>query len=370
MSQPRRIAVVTGTRAEYGLLRPIMHGIERHDDLDLRTIVAGAHLLPPSHTIEEVRGEFTIDAEVPMQEPDATARVDDARALGRGITSMADLWARVEPDVVLVLGDRIEAFAAASSAAVAGIRVAHVHGGDRAEGVADESMRHAVSKLAHIHFPATGRSTERLIAMGEVPLSVHLVGSPAIDELDDMGALSDDEYAVIGSPHIVVLLHPTGEDEEEEWSRATSLLRLCSAAAPTLALYPNHDPGRAGIVTAIEESGAPNETHLERARFIGVLRRCRALVGNSSAGLIECAALGVPAINIGPRQAGREKPRNVIDVPDWDLGEIDIAIEQACHAARAEPDDRYGDGQCGQKVAAILATLDESHHPLHKRNSY
>ncbi|MEE9128733.1 MAG: UDP-N-acetylglucosamine 2-epimerase, partial [Phycisphaerales bacterium] len=145
----RTIAVVTGSRADYGLLRPVMRAIHDHADLQLRVIVTGVHLLPPAHTANEVARDFTIANTIAMQRPGECSRLEDAEALGRGVTGFAQRLSRHPVDVVLVLGDRIEALAAAAAASVGGIRVAHLHGGDRAEGIADEAIRHAITKLAH-----------------------------------------------------------------------------------------------------------------------------------------------------------------------------------------------------------------------------
>jgi UDP-hydrolysing UDP-N-acetyl-D-glucosamine 2-epimerase len=374
MSDSRRvIGVVTGSRAEFGLLRPVIRAIQSHPALELKLVVTGTHLLPPTLTQREVAAEFPVAGTIEMQRTQATVcadRLADAESLGRGVSGVA-AWLRSGPvDVVLVLGDRIEAFAAAAAAAIGGVRVAHMHGGDRAEGIADESMRHAITKLAHIHLPATATSAERIIAMGEEPLSVHLVGSPAVDGLAEMPAMDDEAYSRLGSPCIVLLLHPTGRADDDEFADATRLLRLCMRAGPVLAMHPNHDPGRAGIMRAIEQSGCPACPHLQRESWVGLLRQITVIVGNSSAGLIECAALGLPCVNVGPRQAGREMPQNVIDVPDWDFGAIDIALEQALQRPRGSTRHPYGDGRAGERTAHVLATFDPEHHPTRKRNSY
>jgi UDP-hydrolysing UDP-N-acetyl-D-glucosamine 2-epimerase len=369
-TRPRRIAVITGTRAEYGLLRPVMLAIAARPDLDLRVVAAGSHLLMPARTIDEVAADFHVDATVEMQREGAHTRIDDARALGRGLLGMIDAIESLDPEVILVLGDRIEAFAAASAASIAGVRVAHVHGGDRAEGIADESIRHAITKLSHIHFTATAHSTERVIAMGEEPLCVHLVGSPAIDELSSFPPLDDRGVHALGRPEIVVLHHPLGRSDaiEEDWM--TRLLTTCMSFGRVLALHPNHDPGRDGILRAIEAAGCPSREHLARPVFVGLLARARLLVGNSSAGLIEAAAIGVRVVNVGSRQAGREMPGNVVDVPVEDVEALTAAILRSFDEPRWTGRHPYGDGRSGRRIAGILATFDTNTHPIRKRNSY
>lgn len=365
------MSVVTGTRAEFGLLRPVMQAIDAHVALALEVLVTGAHLLPPARTVDEVAASFPIATTVPMQEAGVVGRAADAVATGRGITGFAERFAAHRPDVVLVLGDRIEAFAAAAAAAVAGIHLAHLHGGDRAEGVADESLRHAITKLAHVHLPATAVSRDRVIAMGEDPSRTHLVGSPAIDGLDAMPPLDDASYAALGAPEIILLLHPTGDTPEHERARAVELIERCRRAGRVVAVHPNHDPGREGILEAIE--AAPDlvhRAHFDRGTFVGLLRRAKILVGNSSTGLIECAALGRAAVDIGSRQAGRERAANVQRCPNWDPDAIEAAITIAMNAPDPVGPHPYGDGHCGERVADVLAAVDSDNHPITKRCTY
>ena len=370
MTAPRTIAIVTGTRAEFGLLKPVMRAVDAHPELALEVLVTGTHLLEPAHTVAEVEAEFEIAAAIPMQEQGETGRAADAAALGRGVSGFAGRFAEHHPDVVLVLGDRIEAFAAAAAASVGGIHLAHMHGGDRAEGIADEALRHAITKLAHLHLPATQQSAQRIIAMGEDPERVHIVGSPAIDGLDEITPLPDEDYSKLGEPEIVFLLHPTGRPDEQERPDAARLLDRCIQTGRTIALHPNHDPGREGIVQAVESASCPQVAHLPRETFLALLRRVRLIVGNSSAGLIECAALGVRSVNIGPRQAGREMPGNVIDVPDRDWLRIEAAIRQGLEMPITDSNHPYGDGRAGPRTAELLAAFDLARLSTTKRNIY
>ncbi|HWB20671.1 MAG TPA: UDP-N-acetylglucosamine 2-epimerase [Phycisphaerales bacterium] len=371
---PRTIAVVTGTRAEFGLLLPIMRAIAAHPALRLQVIATGTHLLTNPGTLAEVRAVFPDAAVVPMYDPTHTGRSADAAALGRGTTALAEHFAKARPDIVLVLGDRIEALAATLAATVSGIRVAHVHGGDRAEGQTDESIRHAVSKLAHLHFPATPASSHRLVAMGEESRRIHVAGSPAVDGLREIPPMSDSEFALNGSPSVIFLLHPTSDDEDLEHERAGTLIRACRDAGATLLLDPNHDPGRAGILKAIAESELPRIDHLPRTGFIGLLKRAHLLVGNSSAGLIECAALGLRVVNVGSRQNGRETPANVTTIHDWDF----IAVQRAIHEQLAQArkygalqcHHPYGDGHAGSVIADALSRADLTRYPHTKLNTY
>ncbi len=369
MEPMRTVAVITGSRADFGLLRSVMQAIDEHPTLELQVLAAGAHLLEPARTIQEVEAAFPLAAVIEMQREELTGRLADADAVGRGICGFTEHFARLEPDIALVLGDRIEAFAAAAAASIGGIRVAHVHGGDRAEGVADEAMRHAITKLAHIHLPATTASAERIIAMGEAAERVHVVGSPALDDLDRFAPLGSAPFEALGRPEIIFLLHPSAEPLEQQARQAQLALGLCRRHGRTLALMPNHDPGREAIAHAIAESPGPSVEHLPREQFIGLLKRVRVLVGNSSAGLIEAAALGVASINLGPRQAGRERPEHVVDVPDWSPAAIERALREAASPA-PRVHHPYGDGQSGTRIAEVLAGCDFETHGLAKRNRY
>lgn len=356
----RTIAVVTGTRAEFGLLRPVMHAIDQHPDLTLRTIVTGVHLTTGSWRDIKQAG-FTIDARAAMQRPNRTGRAADVQALGKGIATIGKALETLKPDVVLLLGDRIEAFAAASAASVGGYRTAHLHGGDRAEGVADEAMRHAISKLAHLHFPATAASRRRLIRMGEDPAAVWNVGSPAADGLASITPAPD-------APEVIVMQHPIGQsdDVEHKWMQGTL---AATKRYRTLVLTPNHDPGRDGIMRAIAEANVRAITHLPRPAFLAALRGASAIVGNSSAGLIEAAILRCPCVNVGSRQAGRERPSSVIDC-DYGHRNVQTALKKAIALDLTHSRHPYGSGHTGQRIAKRLASTDLTAIPVRKRNTY
>ena len=373
----RRGAVVTGSRADFGLLRPVMAAVDAHPDLELLVVAAGAHLIPPADSFRDVKAHFPIADSVPMQKPGRTTRPDDAEALGTGISRLTRSFRALEPDWVVVLGDRIEAFAAAAAANVGGWALAHLHGGDRAEGVADESMRHAISKLAHLHLPATQASADRIIRMGEKPEHVHVVGSPAIDDLPSIEPMPQAEFTDLGSPKAIMLLHPTGRSVEAEEHAAANVLDALAALKITpLALTPNHDPGRAGVLRTINEHLGHPHPHMRREKFVALLKRLAlaggVLVGNSSAGLIEAPALGCRVLDIGPRQNGRERPPGVRHADDQSAETIECAILDTLAAPPCDPADHpYGDGHAGQRVASLLGSIDpNSRGVLAKLNAY
>ncbi|MCC6659910.1 MAG: UDP-N-acetylglucosamine 2-epimerase (hydrolyzing) [Phycisphaerales bacterium] len=358
-----RIAVVTGSRADFGLLRPVMHALKDRPQMELAIIVAGSHMVSPALTYRDIKQAFPdINADaVPMQIAGRTGRLEDAAATGTGISRLTRVYERLQPEWVVVLGDRIEAFAAAASASIGGIAVAHLHGGDRAEGVADEAMRHAITKLAHLHLPATDRSARRIIQMGEPADRVKVIGSPAIDGLDAISPIRDAAFAELGSPEVVFLLHPVGRESEREEAAAVGALGALRGRR-VLALHPNYDPGRDGILRALRAAGDIRLLpHLPRDTFIALLKRLAAsggvLVGNSSAALIECGALRLPAVNIGSRQSGREHGTNVLHCGE-SQAEIEGAVARASQVNRAAISHPFGPGRAGPAAAETLAATD------------
>ena len=376
----RHVCIVTGSRAEYGLLEPVMRAVAADARLELSIIVCGAHLLPPTNTGREVDAAWgsAVIAHVPMQNPGESRRLDDAAALGWGITGIAHVLSHHTPEWVIVLGDRVEALAGAAAAAIGGIAVAHLHGGDRAEGVADESMRHAITKLAHLHLPATPASAERIIRMGEPPATVHVVGSPAIDPLSAIAPAGDALWNSLGAPDTLLLLHPVGDTDDFEAARMTSVCESLQGRR-VLWMAPNHDPGREGIIRVGREkasrAGWTSRDHLPRAEFAAVVKRLAnsggIMVGNSSAGLIECAAMGLPTVDIGERQNGRECPNHALRAPSGAAAEIRSAIAGVLKLDRAKFTHPYGDGRSGERVAKLLATIDPRERSLlRKRCTY
>jgi GDP/UDP-N,N'-diacetylbacillosamine 2-epimerase (hydrolysing) len=371
-----RIAFVTGTRAEFGLIEPILRAIEKDRRLDAPLIVTGMHLLPRfGQTIDQIREDgWHVDGTVRMQTGKGDVR-DEPRALARGIEGIARLLQRLKCDAVLVLGDRIEAFAGACAAAVGRRVLIHVHGGDRAVGDMDDVYRDAISRLAHIHLAASRDAVSRLRRMGEPVSRIHLVGAPGLDDIGAFRAAArrsgDREktllHRLIGplaeTSYAVVIQHPVGRSDEAE---AASMRRILTAVERQglagVIIYPNSDPGHAGVVRMIQQwsrrPGWRAFRSLPRLDYLRLAMRARLLVGNSSSGIIESASLGVLAVNIGPRQAGRLRcGPGVIDAAD-NPREIDTAIGQALR--RHRPDSSrsvYGDGRAGQRIVDLLSRL-------------
>lgn len=371
----RRVAIVTGTRAEFGLLRPVMHAVHRHPNLELAVIAAGSHLVSPASTFREVKADFNIADSVPMQIAGRVGREEDVESVARGVARFGRAFARLRPDWIVVLGDRIEAFAAATAGSIGGFAVAHVHGGDRAEGIADEAMRHAITKLAHLHLAATAQSAQRIVSMGERPEFVRVVGSPAIDGLDAVEPMSDGAFAELDKPDTIFLMHPVGRPDEIEEAAAGQVLAAC-ATRRVFALEPNLDPGRTGILRALADCRAlAVRPHMARPALLALMKRLARdrgiMIGNSSAGLIEAAAMGLMVVNVGHRQSGRERAANVIDVEHEEEGQVAAGIRRALSLAGEAIKHPYGDGHAGERCAAALAEVNPyDTRVLRKRCTY
>ncbi|MEK6675327.1 MAG: UDP-N-acetylglucosamine 2-epimerase [Planctomycetota bacterium] len=359
----RRVAVVTGSRAEYGLLKSCMTAIARHSRLELQLVAAGMHLLRKSgFTVRDIeRDGWSIDARIRMQRGDDSS-TDQAEGLACGVTGMARFFEESATDIVVVLGDRIEAMAAALAATSVAKILAHIHGGDVAPGDADGRMRDAITKLAHVHFAASKSAARRIVRMGEEPKRVFEVGAPGLDRLAALARGRRPKR----SGMCLVLQHPCGRAAATEREVMNNILAAVDAShlRPVI-VYPNTDRGHSGIVKAIEEyqtrhaeNGAVFFRSMNHDDYLRTLIDAEVIVGNSSSGVIEAASARTPAVNVGDRQQGRERSgRSVVDA-----GESSRSIARAIQTAlRRRPrwgaPTVYGDGRGGVQLAETLATL-------------
>ncbi len=373
-----RVAVVTGTRAEYGVLQSPMRAIRDHPDLQLQLAVTGMHLLPRfGRTIDEIAGDgWHIDARIPMQ----TGRdepADQAAGLGRGVTGLARFFERAATEIVLVLGDRIEAMAGALAAVTTGRILAHIHGGDVALGDFDESLRHAITKLAHLHFAATRRSARRIIRMGEPPERVHVVGAPGFDRAREILRQMPRHQA--RGDYALVLQHAHGRSAATEQRVMRMILRaVAEAGLRRVIIYPNSDRGCAGVIRAIEQHARASAAgqvrtfrSLPRDAYLRVLCGAAVLIGNSSSGVIESSFMGTPAVDVGTRQAGREPGGRALVHADETAASIRAALRRAL-SQRPRRGGRcvYGDGRAGERIAEILAATQPTPDLLRKPITY
>ncbi len=380
----RIIAVFTGNRAEYGLQFPILRAISQHPDLDYRLIVSGAHLDPNfGRTLEEILSDgFHIDAEVKIK-MDAASLYATAQAIGSGILSLSKVLSQIAPDMMVVYADRFEGFAAVVASSQMNIPTAHIEGGDLTEGGAlDDSVRHAMTKLSHLHFTTNQQATNRILAMGEESWRVHTVGFPAIDLISEGRFAQPDEISQrlqldLSKPVVLFTQHSvTTEFAQAAEQLAPSLAaieRLAQEGIQIIITYPNNDAGGRAIIKmldAFKASGIPNtQVHRSLGRYLyhGILALSLdeayrvVCVGNSSSGIKETPAFGCPTVNIGSRQEGRLRGNNVLDI-GYDENAIvatvlrclnDQQFRQRCRTT----DNPYYRGDAGRKIAEILATV-------------
>lgn len=382
---PRRVCFVTGTRAEFGLMRSTLEAIRAHAKLDLQLVCTGMHLdAAHGRSIDTIRSEgWRVNAVVPWEGGAAgSSAARNAGATGRAIAALAQRYEELDSDVVLVVGDRVEAFAAATAAHISHRVVAHVHGGDRALGQVDDALRHSISKLAHLHFPATDQSAERLRRMGEDSWRIHRVGSPGIDGV--RAAAARRAELRVNFPGLrprrfaLLVLHPTGPDEAKERDRAETVIGGVEDVGfeQVVVVYPNNDPGSRGIMACWEQLGGRDgyfvRRDVPRPQFLGLMRDAAVLVGNSSSGIIEAASFGTPVVDVGPRQAGRERSGNVTNVP-FSAAAISRALSAAWNdgsPVRSAARNVYGGGGAGRRIADVLARTARTDRLLRKLIAY
>ena len=373
----RRVAVVTGTRADYGLLRGTIKALADRPRLDVQLIVTGMHLIKScGYTVRDIeRDGWPVAARIRMQKGDDSP-TDQAEGLSRGVAGIARFLQQNQSNVVLVLGDRIEALAGALAATTTGRCLAHVHGGDVAPGDFDDPMRDAITKLAHLHLVATRDAAERVTAMGEEPFRVHVVGAPGLDDL----LHSPSATPRSGPPTTaVVIIHPRGRTAElERRTMAATLRAVRMHHLDAVVIHPNTDRGCSGVVQAIDRAVADANGNgrirvvrsLHRDAFVQHLQSCDILVGNSSSGIIEAPAMGLPVVNIGPRQNGRLRAaQTVIDAAET-FESIFAALSRALARRPKKPSATpYGTGDAGLKIARILSRVRLDERLRHKTNS-
>ncbi len=343
---------------------------------EFQLVVTGMHLNPNhGQSIRQVEKEgWKIDAAVPWA-IDANTPALVAAATGRAIAGLAKVFEELDTQIVLVVGDRVEALAAATAGNLSGRVVAHVHGGDRALGQVDDSLRHAITKLAHLHFPATVQSAERIRKLGEDRWRIHRVGSPGIDGIVQSATPRNGifkTYGLVPGSFAIVVLHPTVTDDLHEAHRAKMVLWAVRVAGIKLviAIAPNNDPGSNGILRCwdSDELGLQFHRDLPRADFLGLLRDAAVLVGNSSSGIIEAASFGTPVIDIGDRQEGRERGPNVKNVPFKieTMRKVIGAVWKNGTPIRFANRNVYGAGATGKKIASVLSTVAINERLLRK----
>ncbi|UVO31811.1 UDP-N-acetylglucosamine 2-epimerase [Bradyrhizobium arachidis] len=374
MSARRRIVVVTGSRADYGLLRGVLAQLKAADDVALSVIACGMHLVPRfGETWRAIEADgFPIAAKIDLALDDDRAETI-ARGTGTGVTGFAEALPKLAPDILVVLGDRYEVLAAAVAATLLNIPIAHIHGGEITAGAFDDAIRHAITKMACLHFVAAEPYRQRVIQMGERPDLVFNVGAPGLDLVDTAPLLTRAElFAKLGiagpERFLLVTLHPTTAQPEADAANVTALLGALAEVKDRSFIFTgvNADPGYRAIDDAIRAFVATRGdrahlfTSLGSERYWAALRLADAVVGNSSSGILEAPAVGVPTINIGDRQKGRLRAASIIDCPAD--SPLILASLTRIFEGRFQPDPAlappYGLGGASEAIAGTLRKID------------
>ncbi|UCD38374.1 MAG: UDP-N-acetylglucosamine 2-epimerase (hydrolyzing) [Fidelibacterota bacterium] len=372
----RTIGVVTAARSDYGIYLPLLQTIKKTADLQLRLFVTGMHLSPEfGLTVEEIEADkFDIDERVEMLLSSDTPEAI-AKSIGMGVIGFSQVFARSQPDILVVLGDRFEMLAAALAAMPYTIPIAHIHGGETTEGAMDEFIRHALTKMSHLHFVSTEKYRERILQMGEEPWRVTVCGAPALDnlhrlELLDVETLEKKIGLSLEPAPLLVTYHPVTLEYKDTPRHISGLLAALEAVdRPILFTYPNADTSGREIIRAIEEYVAKHKrsklvVNLGTQAYFSLMKYAAAMVGNSSSGIIEAASFGLPVVNIGSRQRGRVRGANVIDA-DYKTGSIMKAIQKATSAdfrsTLKDMENPYGTGHATQSIVDVLRTVKLDH---------
>jgi UDP-hydrolysing UDP-N-acetyl-D-glucosamine 2-epimerase len=368
----RRIAVVTSSRADYSHLYWPLKLLSEHPEVDLRLIVMASHLAPEfGATVREIEKDgFPIAARVESLLSSDTD-IGMAKSIGVALLSLADVLGAMRPDLLLLIADRYEMLAPASTALALRIPIAHIEGGEISEGAIDDAVRNALTKMSHIHFTSTEAARARVISMGEEPWRVHRAGAPSLDHLRRSRLLSREEIEArcgidLRTPAILVAYHPVTLEPDttvEADALFTALDQIAEqGSAQILFCYPNADAGSRALLSRTREflalhANARIFVNLDAVAYWSLLRESQAMIGNSSSGIMETASFALPTVNIGLRQKGRERARNVLDAePDAAaiLARVAEARSPAFRASLAGMENPYGDGHAAERIVEVL----------------
>lgn len=382
----RKILVVTGTRAEYGLLYWTMKEIENHKDLQLQLIVTGNHLIREyGYTVDQIKKDgFKIYEEIDMI-IDSEKKSSVLKSMGIEMIQMAQAFDRLKPDILLILGDRYETFVAATCAMMMNIPIAHMNGGESTEGAVDEQIRHAITKMAHIHFPGAEYYKERIIKMGEEPWRVFNVGQAGIENIKRLNLLDKEQLEKelninFTKKVFLITYHPVTLELENIEEQIDNLLKAISNFdAQYIFTYPNADFGSKTIIHKINNFVKENNNahicySLGQVKYLSLLKYADIMIGNSSSGIIESPVFKIPVVNIGDRQKGRIRNNNIIDT-NYSEKSITNAIDKALKDKKFKEnlnfiDSVYGNGNTSKQIVEILKSITINKKLLSKRLSY
>lgn len=377
----RKIMVITGRRAEYGLMRETLKEIVKNPKLDLNLVVTGNHLIKElGDTLKQIEEDGFEISNVVDSYPKDDEGASMAFSLGDLICKLTYIVKKDKPDIIVVLTDLGHALAGAIVGSHMNIPVAHVHGGD-ISGTIDESIRHATTKFSHIHFPATKKSAERIRQLGEEDWRIHTVGAPGLDEILNKRLLSKkelfDKYNLgENRPLFLIIQHPVTTESNIAGNQMNITMDAVSEfSSQKVILYPNADAGSKQIIDVIKKYSDNEDIkifkNLERNIYLSILKNADVLIGNSSSGIIEAPSFKTGVVNIGNRQFGRERASNVIDV-DFNRSQIISAIDKILNDKKfikklKECNSPYGDGQAGKRISKILAEIKIDYGLIQKK---
>lgn len=373
----RKILYISGTRADFGLMRNTLRQLDEDPEIDLEVIVTGMHLMEEfGNSIEEIQEE-NFNLHIVNQIFNSDSKEDMAIFVGKLVVNLTPLISKIKPDIILLLGDRAEMLAGAIIGSYLQIPIAHIHGGDISSTV-DDVVRHAITKLSNIHLAATDKSANRILQMGEEEKNVFTVGAPGIDSIINISEKMDisklkEKYNINGD-FAIVLQHPVSLEVEHSKNQMKQTLdAVRQSDLQAIVIYPNADAGGSAMIEAINHFS--NENHCQTYKniphddFIGLLSIASVLIGNSSSGIIESTSFKLPVVNIGSRQEGREKAINVIDV-DYDSDEILEAIKKSQTKEFKELikncTNHYGDGNAYKNICNVLKSVSLDDELLNK----
>lgn len=383
MKRKKHICLISGKRGGFGAMLPTMELINSSSEMKLSVIATDQHLYEKfGKTIDELKSKIQLTCSIDLEQA-GDSNADRGEAVGVCLQKMSRILEKIKPDILLVIGDRGEVFASCIAAHNLRIAIAHVQGGD-ISGSLDEPVRHAITKLAHIHFPSTELSASRILKMGEEPWRIHTVGDTHIDQIFSSNPAPEDlvakKYSITADkPTLLVLQHSDSTVANDSYIQMQETMNaVCTLGLRTIVVYPCSDQGFEGIMRSIENfrnfSHISIHKNIPAEEFIALQKLASCFVGNSSAGLIEAPYFGLPTVNVGDRQIGRERCANVIDVP-YDHHLIKTAIDKSlydksfracCSKIRAP----FGDGQACRKIVDILENTSLGSKLLNKRMTY
>jgi UDP-hydrolysing UDP-N-acetyl-D-glucosamine 2-epimerase len=378
----RTIAVITSSRADYGHLYWPLRDLANHSDVDLKIVAFGSHLSPDfGYTLHEIEKDgFKIDARIECL-LSSDSDVGMAKTIGVAALSFADLFGEMRPDLLLLIADRYEMLAPASVAVALRIPIAHIEGGEISEGAIDDVVRNALTKMSHVHFTSTEGARRRVIAMGEEEWRVHQAGAPSLDHLRRRALLSREDIEAslgidLGQPTILVVYHPVTIARDTVQEADALFGALTTLPEQLLFCYPNSDAGSRFLIKRTKSFLASRKSghlfvNLDALNYWSLLRQVDMLVGNSSSGIMESASFGLPTLNIGLRQQGRERARNILDAnadPDSIREALAIARSAAFRDSLRGMTNPYGDGFASEKIVQVLTSLPQTSELLMKQH--